>query len=250
MSELHLTDEILMAFADGELDEPVAAAVARVMAQDHVVAKKIIDFQQSRRLTRSVFASTLSTDVPVELQAAISAQIQAFEAGSSEREKSKLPEAKSVRFRRSYGFTKVALAASLAAVGVAIGYFLGSHARLEGGEMARLEDPLIRQELSRLETGREVEMGIGRFRVVSTYRLADGSLCREFRLRSASSTANAVACRADEWTVTFALTEPAGGAEYMPSSGGDLMEIYLQHLGAGEPLDRESELKALATFIR
>jgi hypothetical protein len=33
MSQLHLTDEILMAFADGELDEAVASAVAKAMAE-------------------------------------------------------------------------------------------------------------------------------------------------------------------------------------------------------------------------
>ena len=34
MSELHLSNEVLMAFADGELDEPIAAAVAKAMADD------------------------------------------------------------------------------------------------------------------------------------------------------------------------------------------------------------------------
>ena len=55
MSELHLSDEILMAFADGELDEPIAAAVAKAMAEDPGIARRIVDFQKSRRLTRSAF---------------------------------------------------------------------------------------------------------------------------------------------------------------------------------------------------
>ena len=97
MSELHLTDEILMAFADGELDEPMVAAVALAMAQDPVVARKVVDFQQSRRLTRSVFASNLAPDVPSELRAAISAQIEAYEATGTEGERQDHIEATRLR---------------------------------------------------------------------------------------------------------------------------------------------------------
>lgn len=249
MSELHLTDEILMAFADGELDEPVAAAVARVMAQDPAVARKIVEFQQSRRLTRSVFARNLVPDVPNELRAAISAQIEAYEMASAAGKEPRPAEAKRIWSSR-YSPMKMALAASLAAVAVASGYVIGQHSQPGAGRLAHLEDPLVLKELSRLESGREVELPVGRMRVVSTYRLPNESLCREFRLQSASTTAGAVACRSDEWKVTFALAEPAKGAEYVPSSGGDLVDTYLGNLGAGSPLEGEAEAKALAQVSR
>ncbi|MGF9757910.1 hypothetical protein AAII07_22170 [Microvirga sp. 0TCS3.31] len=245
MSELHLTDEILMAFADGELDEPVAAAVARVMAQDPAVAKKIVEFQQSRRLTRSVFASNLAPDVPSELRAVIAAQIEAYETASAAGKGTEPAEAKRIWPSRLYPM-KMALAASLAAVAVASGYFIGRQSQPEAGRLAHLEDPLVLRELSRLESGREVSLPAGLLRVVSTYRLPNESLCREFRLQSTSTTAGAVACRTDEWKVTFALAEPAKSAEYVPSSGGDLVDAYLGNLGAGNPLDGEAEAKALA----
>jgi hypothetical protein len=245
MSELHLTDEILMAFADGELDEPVAAAVARVMAQDPAVARKIVEFQQSRRLTRSVFASNLAPDVPSELRAVIAAQIEAYETARAAGKRPEPAEAKRIWPSRLYPM-KMALAASLAAVAVASGYFIGHQSQPEAGRLAHLEDPLVLRELSRLESGREVSLPAGRLRVVSTYRLPNESLCREFRLQSTSTTAGAVACRTDEWKVTFALAEPAKSAEYVPSSGGDLVDAYLGNLGAGIPLDSEAEAKALA----
>jgi hypothetical protein len=249
MSELHLTDEILMAFADGELDEPVAAAVARVMAQDPAVARKIVEFQQSRRLTRSVFASNLAPDVPTELRAAVSAQIEAYEAASKVGERPDLVETKRLWPRRTYPM-KVALAASFAAVAVASGYFMGLQSQPEAGRLAHLEDPLVLRELSRLESGREAELSVGRLRAISTYRLPNNSLCREFRLQSASTATGAVACRTNEWNVTFAVAEPAKGAEYVPSSGGGLMDTYLGDLGAGKPLDGEAEAKALAEATR
>ncbi|MFC1460326.1 hypothetical protein ACETIH_27185 [Microvirga arabica] len=249
MSELHLTDEILMAFADGELDEPVAAAVARVMAQDPAVARKIVEFQQSRRLTRSVFASNLTPDVPSELRAAISAQIKAYEAASAAGEKRQPVEAKSLWARGAFPI-QMALAASLAAVAVTAGYLIGQQSQPVAGRLAQLEDPRVLRELSRLESGREAELPVGRLRVISTYRLPDQSLCREFRLQSTSTATGAVACRTDEWTVTFALAEPAKGAEYVPSSGGDLVESYLGNLDAGNPLEGEAEVKALAESVR
>jgi hypothetical protein len=249
MSELHLTDEILMAFADGELEEPVAAAVARVMAQDPSVARKVVEFQQSRRLTRSVFASNLAPDVPAKLRAAISAQIEAYEAASKA---GRRPEPVKTESPWPKGGCpmKMALAASLAAVAVATGYFAGRQAQPEAGRLAHLEDPLVFTELSRLESGREAELPVGRLRVISTYRLQNGSLCREFRLQSTSTATDAVACRNDEWNVTFALTEPTKSAEYVPSSGDGLMDAYLGRLGAGTPLEGEAEAKALVEATR
>ncbi|MBJ6123845.1 hypothetical protein [Microvirga splendida] len=252
MSELHLTDEVLMAFADGELDEPVAAAVAGAMAQNPTVARKIVEFQQSRRLTRSVFASNLAPDVPSELRAAVAAQIEAYEAVSRAGERQEPVQTQSIRSEwrsRAYPM-KMALAASVAAVAVAAGYFIGQQSQPEAGRLAQLEDPLVRQELGRLGSGSEVELPFGRLRVISTYRLADQSLCREFRLHSGSSATDAVACRADEWDVTFAAAAPVSDAEYTPSSGGDLVDSYLGNLGAGPPLAGEAEAEALAQSAR
>ena len=48
--------------------------------------------------------------------------------------------------------------------------------------MARLEDPTTHRELSRMASGDEVDLPFGRLRVISSYRLGNGALCREFRL--------------------------------------------------------------------
>ena len=245
MAELHLTDEILMAFADGELDERVTAAVAQVMAQDPTVAKRIVDFQQSRRLSRSAFENSLALEVPIELQAAISAQIEAHE-GAKDGERADPQELRRPRSGRSFHLMRMALAACLATIAVAAGYFMGRQADRHAGQVAQLEDPLIQGELSRLESGRDVELPLGRFRVISTYRLANGTLCREFELNSPSRATDAVACRENEWNVTFAVSNPAKGPDYTPSSGGDLMDSFLQNLGAGKPLEEKAEAKALA----
>ena len=248
MSELYLSDEILMAFADGELDEPIAAAVAKAMAEDPGTARRIVDFQKSRRLMRSAFSEALMPEVPPALQAAVSAQIEAYEA-KERRAAQEVPR----RVRsRGLPFLPMALAASVAVVATGIGYWAGGQgSQRTDNLMARLEDPTTHRELSRMASGDEVDLPFGRLRVISSYRLGNGALCREFRLTLASQAAEAVACRRNGWNVTFALVgDAAADAGYVPSGGEDPMEAYLQAVGAGTPLVDEAEAKALAEAAR
>lgn len=253
MSQLHLSDEILMAFADGELDEPVAAAVAKAMAEDPGIARRVVDFQQSRRLTRSALSS--APDVPPALYAAVVAQVKAFEAASDAHNTVTEFKSRKVPVERSGwnvpSFMKVALAASVAAVALAAGYFAGQQ-NVSGANslIAQLEAPLVRDALSRVASGQDVELPIGRMRVISTYRLASGSLCREFRLQGSSGAADAIACRSGEWNVAFAAARPVGNADYVPSDGADLVASYLQSVNAGEPLVDAAEAQALTEAAR
>lgn len=251
MSQLHLSDEILMAFADGELDEPVAAAVAKAMAESPGVANRIKDFQQSRRLTRSAFASLPMPDVPPELRAAISAQVRIYQAASEMEEEAQPAQKRSGHPVRSFPILQMAMAACIAAMALALGYFAGRQGSIEtSGLIAQLESPLVQRELSRIASGENVELPFGRIRVISSHRLANGFLCREFRLESSPDAAQAVACRNGEWTVTFAAANGVSDGEYTPSSGGDLMAAYLQSIGAGQPLVDAAEAQALAEVAR
>ena len=257
MSQLHLSDEILMAFADGELDEPVAAAVAKAMAEDPGLARRVVDFQQSRRLTRSAFSSTLAPDVPPALYAAVSAQVKAFEAGNAADADDTVTEFRhrtppAAQSGRTYpSFMKMALAASVAALAVAAGYFAGQReASGSNGLIAQLESPSVRHALSTAASGQDVELPTGRLRVISSYRLANGSLCREFKLQGAAGAADAIACRRGEWNVDFAAAKPAGSADYIPSDGADPVSAYLQSVNAGDPLVDAAEAQALAEAAR
>lgn len=249
MSQLHLSDEILMAFADGELDEPVAAAVAKAMAEDPGIAKRVLDFQQSRRLTHQAFSGELAP-VPPELHAAVAEQVRAFEAanGSGSEPKSTLVRSKPPG-RRPMAWT-MAMAASIAALALATGYWAGrQNFRNDNSFIAQLEHPTVRAALSRLASGNEDALPVGRVRAISTYRLANGSVCREFRLQGASAAADAVACHSGQWNVTFALAS-AAEASYVPSDGADLTTSYLESMAAGEPLVDAAEAKALAEISR
>jgi hypothetical protein len=254
MSQLHLSDEILMAFADGELDEPVASAVEQAMLVDPTVTRRIADFLRSRRLTRSAFSREPLPEVPPELRAAVLAQIDAYAKADNAPTKPETPEGVHRPRRDPWFSPSRALAASVAALTIATAsYLVGQHQALPtrpASLVAQLDDPPVQNALSTVASGQDVTLPLGRMRVISTYRLANGSLCREFRLQGSSGAAAAVACRNGDWNVTFAMAGPEGNAAYTPSSGDDLVATYLQDAGAGEPLVDAAETKALAEINR
>jgi hypothetical protein len=248
MAQLHFSDEILMAFADGELDEHVAASVEQAMTQDPIIARRVAEFLRSRRLIRSAFPEETASDVPPELRAAVQAHIERFEGQSSDQPKStKRPASWRLAIAGWQRFG-MAMAASLAALAVATGGFLLGRQDMRpasSGSIAYLGTSEVKRVLGERPSGQEQELSFGRMRVISTFRMADGSLCREFKLQTNSGTSDAVACRDRDWTITFALASPAASAAYVPSDGTDLMANYLQNSGAGEPLVNGAEIQAL-----
>src|SRR4051812_50096654 len=58
MAHVHLPDETLMAYADGELGADVAEAVEAAMLEDARVASRVVDFLRSRRIARAMASAT------------------------------------------------------------------------------------------------------------------------------------------------------------------------------------------------
>lgn len=250
MAQLHFSDEILMAFADGELDDQVAAAVEKAMASDLNIAKRVAGFLRSRHLIRSAFSSQTEADVPSELLAAVQAQIDRFERNAAQpitvgREQAQTLQSAPAAGRWTLG---TALAAGLAAIAIATGGYLVGRQGVQpssSGPIAQLVTPEIGRALSEIPSGQDHALSVGRMRVISTFRMPDGSLCREFRLQAPTGDSNAVACRDRDWVITFAVTSAEAKGSYVPSGGADLTTSYLQNAGAGEPILGSDEIAAL-----
>ena len=70
----------------------------------------------------------------------------------------------------------MALAASIAVVACGIGYWAGRQGNDRTDDLvARLDEFAIHRELSRVASGEEVELPFGHLRVISSYRLENGS---------------------------------------------------------------------------
>jgi hypothetical protein len=251
MSSIHLRDEILMAFADGELDETVAAAVEQAMRNDPAVAARVVDFARSRRMARSAFLAEVVPAPSSALEDAVLAQIRAVEgvqrqdSGSSGREEGRA---------RDWSRRMLPLAACLAAVAAgSLGYLAGARSGPAAGHVglvADLQSPTVTERLDRISSGHEEDTASGRLRVVSTIRTANGSVCREFELAQAPRKADAIACRQDgAWGVTLAVIGQENTG-YAPADGADVVGSYLQSVGAGAPLTGADEVKALSELAR
>lgn len=253
MAQLHFSDEILMAFADGELDEQVAAMVEQAMASDLAVARRVAEFLRSRHLIRSAFPSETASDVPPELRAAVQAQIDRFERHAAQQTSLAGRQASQGAPSAGRWHFGTALAAGLAALAIATGGYLAGRQGLQpssSGPIANLAAPEVSRTLSESPSGQDQDLPFGRMRVISTFRMANGSLCREFKLQMSSGTSDAVACRDRDWVITFAIASAATSEVYVPSGGADLLSSYLQNAGAGEPLLGSAEMKALSEARR
>src|SRR5687767_14222937 len=68
------SDEMLMAFVDGELDEATAEALRRTVDADPALLRRLADFHRTRALAKSAFAGVLDEEVPERLFAAVRPQ--------------------------------------------------------------------------------------------------------------------------------------------------------------------------------
>ena len=237
------TDEVLMAYADGELDAATRASVDAAMASDPEIARRIAQHEALRSRVHSAFGKILDEPVPAHLLQAVLSE----PAGS--RKSNVLP----LRRRQVRGWSWpqwTAIAASLI-VGVIGGRLTllemgkpgpitmrGGRLLAAGALTAALSDQLAGAQSS----SDPVQIGV-------SFRSKSGQYCRTFTLRQPAPLAG-VACRAaDGWQVgVLAHTESAGGdsggyrqaASAMPAAVVAAVEDQI----AGEPLDQRSEAAA------
>ncbi|AZO68144.1 MAG: anti-sigma factor [Mesorhizobium sp.] len=251
MTEETFSDEILMRFADGELDPETVARIEQAMEIDDRLVTRIAMFIETRAQAQAALKPLLDEPVPEKLVAAVEQMVEAKRA--SEKAASVLP----------FGGGRMAgppsrsqwllpIAASLAAVvGALAGYWAaGTNERAQGGLwVAGVIRPALGQALETVESGKEIKLaGISdRFRAIATFRNNSQDLCREFEVDSQDrSTVMSVACRSgDEWRVSFAVVAPGDAGGYAPASSAEALDAYLSAIEAGTPMSAEEEIQAL-----
>ncbi|MDO8882642.1 anti-sigma factor [Pseudotabrizicola sp.] len=221
-----VSDDMLMALADGELPETDARTLRQRIEADADLAARYAIFAETRAMLQAAFPPE---PVPQHL---IDAVMQGAESG---------PSNVVLMARPMLPRWSMALAASLVlAVGVA-GFVAGRGAApvtlATGPEAAA-------QALAGVPTGGEVTLADGRrARVLASYQ-TDLGLCRLI----GTDALRAVACRApDGWAVALTVTA-TGGEAYLPASdlGTALIDQLLDDIAASAPLDPGTEAQALA----
>lgn len=265
MSETEFSDEILMAFADGELDDETTRRVEAALETDDELMARVAMFMETRAAASEALKPALDEPVPDELVRKVRAMAAGVAVADATQPTSETPQAvreNVVAFRprtdhptvaRGPSKFLLALAASLlVVVGAGGGYLLGQSGPGAAGpvQIAGGVDPRLSAILNEAASGAEVAIGegAGTVRLVSAFQADGGELCREFELSQPGEPGLvSVACRqADAWQTRLAVVRPETAGGYTPASSLETVDAYLTSIGAGQPLDADAEKRALA----
>lgn len=237
------SEEVLMAYADGELDAPTRAAVDAAMASDPEIARRIARHEALRSRVHSAFNKVLDEPVPARVLSVV----------RNERPvplKSNVTPLRARQVRPWNWQQWTAVAASLI-VGVIAGRLTLMHEGSAGPVMTRGDRLLAAGTLAaalsdQLASGQSAADPV---RIGVSFRAKSGEYCRTFALRGAAGLAG-LACRAqDGWQLgVLARTEsPSASAGTYRQAASSMPAAVVAAVGermAGEPLDQHAEAAA------
>ena len=245
-----ISEETLMAYADGELDAAARAAVESAMREDPQIEMRVAAHRTLRRKVQAAYSADLSEAVPERLLRA------ARTAAAPESKVVNLQDARvamqrspsGARPRQPQWKTAWTIAASLAA-GVGLGFFMWGQTQsplarnAAGALVARgpLAQALSNQLAAEQSRSSAVQIGL-------SFRAKSGDYCRTFALAGAVSPSGLACRQGAEWQVQALTQEPgaAGDSGYRTAASAMPAEILKSVEGriAGEPLDQAGERAA------
>jgi hypothetical protein len=252
-----ITDETLMALADGELRPAEAARVREALRRDLHLAARFASFAESRALL-SEESSVGADAMPEHLVRAARRLGDALAKADRMAEPNfvSLEAAATGGARRPDRFKAIALAASIALIaGGVIGFALRG---LQQPDRLASNSPMdsiavsppVSDLLFQLASGesRQVRSGseaaVTDVTIVSTHQMEDSSICREFTTATTGTQQTRVACLRDgAWRVHLVVISSGGG--FSTASGVQTADHFLEALGSKGVLTGDAERKAL-----
>lgn len=243
---MSISDETLMAFADGELDEATRRVVEQAVRQDPALAEKVRQHKALRSNVFNAFASTLGEEVPQRLHAAArSAKVVHLDSVRQLRTPPPAPVPEKPRWSwPEWG----AMAATLV-VGVLAG-IMGTQG-LRGDEQlagfdnrngaltaqGKLAQALSQQLASAAATNLDVKIGV-------SFVSKEGTYCRSFMLPTTAG----LACRnGSEWRIPVLTNGAMGPSGEYRQAGSALPAAVLEAIDdriVGQALDANAERAA------
>lgn len=252
MQTPEFTDEELMAYADGELDQARANALDLALVDDAGLADRLAVFVDTRAISREALEPALHQPAPAHLVQRVRDLAAADPTESETDDETVVAFAPRRRAEAQAPIWRLPLAAGLAlAAGVTAGLYLAPQSGGGSGsiEIATLVDPALIDALNTLPSGEATMLGTGaRIEPVATFLDGAQTLCREFEFdRTDGITVISVACQnAGQWDVQLAIAASSpDGAGYVPASSLEALNAYLTASDAGLPLSLEAEAQAL-----
>lgn len=234
-------NEVLMAYADDELDSRTREAVEAAMASDPEIARRISEHKALRSRVHSAFDTVLEEQVPARLLKAAGSGPVRPASGNTVPLRSR---------RRHWSWPEWTAIAATLIVGIGVGRLALLHTGSPGAIVMRSGELLaagaVADALSTRLAGDET--ATDPVRIGITFRSKSGEYCRTFSLRQPALAG--LACRAaDGWRVgVLARAEPLRGGPYTYRQAASAMPpAMVAAVGnqiVGEPLDAHAEATA------
>lgn len=246
---MSISDETLMAFADGELDEATRRVVEQAVRMDPALAEKVRQHQALRSNVFNAFAHTLHEEVPQRLQAA-ARSAKVVHLDSVRQLRTPPPAAPQAAHKPRWSWPEWGAIAATLVVGVLAGIMGTQGMRAEeplagfdnsaGALTARgkLAQALTQQPASGSALDPNVKVGI-------SFLSKEGVYCRSFMLPTTAG----LACRSgDEWRIPVLTNGAMGTAGEYRQAGTALPAAVLEAIDqriVGQALDAQAEAAAL-----
>ncbi|MGS1097347.1 anti-sigma factor family protein (plasmid) [Aquamicrobium terrae] len=243
------SDETIMSYVDGELDEATSGEIETALASDAELRARVDLFAQTRLAAREALEPMLDEPVPQNLKALVEAMV----ARSRQSVADPVPHSATAKrvLVPANDWQRLAAAACIAGLlGVTAGYYMADGSMEPSGLQIAAADPqALFAALRTAPSGEELTLlgSAERFRVIASFHDHQQALCREFELDMADKTKlTSVACDDNgQWRVRFAVNAPEDTASYAPASSGEALDAYLTAIQAGDPLSADAERQAL-----
>ncbi|MDP9009085.1 MAG: hypothetical protein M3N91_10370 [Pseudomonadota bacterium] len=241
-----VSDETLMAYADGEVDAATRAIIEAAMRDDPEVRRRVAQHRALREAVQGAFSAVMDEPVPPRLIAAA--------RGAPGGNVVDLAGARDTAANRAPGkgwrsWQPAAMAASLL-LGLALGYlgWRGSNAPVRmnsNGELvadAGLAEALSTQLSADHSPGLAATTGL-------SFRAKTGDYCRTFSL-SGNHANSGLACReAGSWKIKVLAQSPptsTNSSAFRPAASADspAVRAAIEASIDGEPLDQAGEIAA------
>jgi hypothetical protein len=243
-----VSDETLMAYADGEVDAATRAIIETAMREDPEVRRRIAEHRALREAMQGSFSAVLDEPVPQRLIDAARGQTAAPAGNVVDLARARRAAA-SQPLRGLRNWRPAAMAASLL-VGVGLGYLALHSANplvktSSSGELlagAGLVQALSNQLSEDRSPGLVAITGL-------SFRAKTGDYCRTFSLAGTHSSSG-LACReGDGWKIKVLAQSPpaaANSSNFRPAASADspAVRAAVEESIDGEPLDRAGEIAA------
>jgi hypothetical protein len=252
--KLDITDELLVAYVDDELDDAQREMVRSVLDTSPALCRRAEEMRLSRDLLREAFPLQPNATLPSSLEAAASRLAEACAGPSTHR----APPVR-VQNARKYAVAAAVVLSMTAAAGWLAWRVGGGPTREPVTELMQIGPGTALNGV--LETAPSAQVinvpaeGAA-VRAVLTFRAKDGRYCREFEILAGSGGSTGIACRDDgAWRAEVLLSAAAAPTDsnyYAPAGGSDEPAVaeVAEHLMQGDPLSAQEEAHLLASGWR